>query len=280
MLVQNVQELYKLGMRRAYFLNLKIDSIVMKKFLMVFVLIAGLYSCNSDDKAIVRFSLTDAPSLKGYQALYIDLKGVEYGVGDSTWVTLPVNPAIVNIMDLTNGQDTLLAEVELEAGQTVSQVRLLLGEDNTLVLADGSSVNIKVPSGQSSGLKFNVHTAAGMTGSYKVMIDFDAERSVVVKGNGNYSLKPVVRGYIVSNTSKIFGNISPSNIPFNVMAVMNGDTIMTVSDTAQNNYFMLHGLTSGTYEVLFKDSTAAIRKTLTQEVKGGTDVDLGTVQIN
>jgi hypothetical protein len=64
------------------------------------------------------------------------------------------------------------------------------------------------------------------------------------------------------------------------MAVMNGDTIMTVSDTAQNNYFMLHGLTSGTYEVLFKDSTAAIRKTLTQEVKGGTDVDLGTVQIN
>jgi len=251
----------------------------MKKLLLGVFLLVGLISCNNDEKAVVQFSLTDAPSLKGYVALYIDVQGLQYSIGDSVWIVLPVTPGIVNLLDLTNGQDTLLAKIELENGQTVSQVRLLLGDDNTLILADGSIVNIKVPSGQSSGLKFNIHSDADLTSSYKVMIDFDVERSVVAKGNGQYSLKPVVRGYIVANTSKVFGTISPSNIPFRVITVMDGDTIVTVSDTLQNNYFMLHGLISGSYDIKFLDSVDVIRNSISVDVHGGTDLNLGRVQI-
>jgi len=259
----------------------------MKKLFIAMALLAGLSACskslfnNSDDKAVVEFSLTDAPSLKGYQALYIDVQGIEYSVDSGEWVSLPITPAVVNLMDLTNGQDTLLGNVELEAGQTISQVRLKLGEDNTLVLADGSEVSIKTPSAQTSGLKINIQSDVSMTSGYKIMIDFNAEKSIVAKGKGNggYSLKPVIRGYIVANTSRIFGHISPSKVPYNVMAIKGVDTILTVSDTLQNNYFMLHGLTSGTYDIKFINSADSVCKTLVQEVIGGTNVDLGTVQI-
>ncbi|MDD3907864.1 MAG: DUF4382 domain-containing protein [Bacteroidales bacterium] len=253
----------------------------MKRFFIGVALLGILSACdnNSENKATVSFSLTDAPSLQGYQALNVDVQGIEYAVDSGEFVSLPITPAIVNLMDLTNGKDTLLGNVELEAGQRVSQVRLILGDNNTLVLADGTEKNIKTPSAQTSGLKINIQSDVNATSGYKVMIDFDAEKSVVAKGNGTYSLKPVLRGYIVANTSKIFGYISPSKIPYRVMAIKGTDTIQTVSDTLLNNYFMLHGLISGTYDFKFLNSRDSVCKTLTQEVHGGTNVDLGTVEI-
>lgn len=251
----------------------------MKKLFLGLALLAGLSACNNSEKVDVKFALTDAPSLKGYQALYVDVQGIEYSVGDSQWVTLSITPAIVNLMDFTNGKDTLLANVELEAGQVVSQVRLLLGDNNTLILADGSEVDIKVPSGQSSGLKFNIHSEATLNSGYKVVLDFDAERSVVVKGNGQYSLKPVIRGYITANTSNVYGELVPANTPFQVRSIMNGDTIFTVSDTLLNNYFMLHGLTTGSYNIEFVDNNGVIQFESNLEVHGGTNINMGTIQI-
>jgi len=252
----------------------------MKKLLIGLSFLAILSACNnSEEKATVSFALTDAPSLKGFQAVLVELKSIEYQVDSSEFVALPMSPAIVNLMNLTNGQDTLLGNVELEAGQKISQVRLVLGDKNTLILADGSEVNIKTPSGQTSGLKVNIQSDATLTSGYKVLIDFDAEKSVVVKGNGGFSLKPVIRGYIVANTSKIYGNITPSNIPYKVMAVNGTDTILTVSDTLQNNYFMIHGLTSGLYDIKFLNATDSVCKALVQEVHGGTNINLGVVQI-
>jgi len=253
----------------------------MKNLLIGLTLLAIFSACNkSEDTARVSFSLTDAPSLKGYQAVYADVKGIEYKVDSGEFVALPISPVLVNLMDLTNGQDTLLGNVELQAGQKVSQVRLILGDNNTLVLADGSEVNIKTPSGQTSGLKFNIQSDVTLTSGYKVMIDFDAEKSVVAKGNGGFSLKPVIRGYIVANTSKLVGHILPNNVPYKVMAVKGTDTILTVSDTLQGNFFMLHGLASGTYKIQFLNSTDSICKDFLQEIHGGTDIDLGTIQIN
>ena len=252
----------------------------MKKLFLGLALLAGLSACNNaSDKIDVKFALTDAPSLKGYKALYVDVQGIEYSVGDSQWVTLSITPAIVNLTDLTNGKDTLLANVELESGQVVSQVRLLLGDNNTLVLADGSEVNIKVPSGQTSGLKFNIHTNAALNSGYRVMLDFDAERSIVAKGNGQYSLKPVIRGYITANTSTISGLLLPAHEPFQVRTILNGDTITTVSDTLIGNFFMLHGLTTGSYHLDFIDAEGNIRLDSDQEVHGGTNINMGTVQI-
>lgn len=251
----------------------------MKKLFLGFALLAGLSACNNSEKVDVKFALTDAPSLKGYQALYVDVQSIEYSIGDSLWVPLPMTSSIVNILDLTNGKDTLLANIELESGQVVSQVRMKLGENNTLVLADGTEVNVKVPSGQSSGLKFNVHSEVSLTSGYRVVIDFDAERSIVAKGNGQYSLKPVIRGYITANTSSIYGKLLPVLVPFQVRTIFNGDTVSTISDTLDTNFFQLQGLTTGSYHIEFVDAAGVIRHDIDQEVHGGTNVNLGTVQI-
>lgn len=252
----------------------------MKNLFIGLFLIAALSACtNSEDKANVSFMLTDAPSLKGYQAVYVDVQGIEYKVDSGEFVALSIIPAKINLMELTNGQDTLLGNVELEAGQRVSQVRLILGDENFLVLADGSEVNIKTPSGQTSGLKINIQSDVTVTSGYKVMIDFDAEKSVVAKGNGGFSLKPVIRGYIVANTSQLVGHITPTNVPYKVMALRGTDTILTVSDTLQGNFFMLHGLTSGTYDIQFLNSTDSVCKSFTQDIHGGSNVDLGIIEI-
>lgn len=251
----------------------------MKKLLLGFALLAGLSACNNSEKVDVKFALTDAPSLKGYQALYVDVQSIEYSIGDSLWVSLPMNPTVVNILDLTNGKDTLLANVELESGQTVSQIRMVLSDNNTLVLADGTEVNVKVPSGQTSGLKFNVHSTASLSSGYRVVIDFDAERSIVAKGNGQYSLKPVIRSYITANTSSVYGTLLPAKVPFLVRTLFNGDTVSTISDTLNANFFKLQGLTSGSYHIEFVDQSGVIRHDLDQEVHGGTNVNLGVVQI-
>jgi len=256
----------------------------MKKVSICMILMAGLMalvsSCSNDEKSTVRFSLTDAPSLQGYQALYLDVQGIQYTVGDSEFVSLPMTPAIVNLLDLTNGQDTLLGNIELNAGERVSQVRLILGDNNTLVLKDGTEVSMKVPSGQTSGLKINIHSDVELNSGYTVMIDFDAERSVVKKGNNTFSLKPVVRGFILANTSAVYGTILPSKDPMLVFTVVGNDTIQTVSDTLKSNYFRISGLNSGTYELQFVDSTDALRKKISVDIHGGTNNNLGVVDLN
>lgn len=191
-----------------------------------------------------------------------------------------MSPVEVNLMNLTNGEDTLLGNVDLKEREKVTQVRLHLGDNNTLVLANGSEVNIKTPSGQTSGIKINIQSVASVSSGYKVLIDFDAEKSVVAKGNGTYSLKPVIRGYIVANTSKVTGFIIPSKEPFKVMAVKGVDTVMTISDTLLGNFFMLHGLTTGSYDIQFLDSAGVVRKEFLRDIYGGTNVDLDTVRID
>lgn len=253
----------------------------MKRLVFGFALLVLATTCTTEneDKATVSFALTDAPSQKGYLALNVTIEGIEYSVDSGEFVALPMQAVRVNLMDFTNGTDTLLGNVELEAGEIITQVRLILGEDNTLMLADSSEVTIRIPSGEQSGIKINIQSVAEVSSGYKVLIDFDAEKSVVAKGNGTYSLKPVIRGYITANTSKLSGNIIPANIPYLVRAIKGTDTILTVSDTLQHNYFLIHGLVSGTYSLEFVDADNTIAKTLSQEIYGGTDVNLDTVRI-
>lgn len=90
---------------------------------------------------------------------------------------------------------TVLGLAEIEAGH-YGQIRLLLGTEHTIVVdaGDGPATHpLRVPSGVQTGLKlagdFDV-TEAGVT---RIVLDFDAQQSVVLGGDGRYHLKPVVR---------------------------------------------------------------------------------------
>ncbi|MEE9461172.1 MAG: DUF4382 domain-containing protein, partial [Bacteroidales bacterium] len=103
---------------------------------------------NKQEYAHVQIYLTDAPG--DYQEVNIDVVSVRVIINDSL-ISLPTNTGIYNILDFVNGKDTLLVEDEIPAGY-LSQIRLVLGEENTVKKRDGMTHNLKTPSAQQSGL--------------------------------------------------------------------------------------------------------------------------------
>lgn len=239
-------------------------------------------SCNNEDhNPQVSFYLTDAPALQGYKAVYIDIQEISYNVAGAGWRQLPLAPGIYNLMELTNGNDTLLSRVVLNDGEYIEQVRLKLGSDNAVMLADSTIVALDTPSALTSGLKINIHDSAVVYSSYSVVIDFNAEKSVVRKGNsGGYSLKPVIRGFIRENTSLLSGNILPAKVPFKVSSILGTDTMTCVSDTSRNNLFVLQGLYSGNWKVEFRSEAGSLLKSLNVDIVGGFNKNIGVIDLS
>jgi hypothetical protein len=189
--------------------------------------------------------MTDATT-NVYSAVNIDVQGVEVKTSNGASVLLNVNSGVYNLLDYSNGVDTLLAYGDVSTS-TVSQVRLILGSNNTVV-SNGDTFALATPSAQQSGLKLNVHSelVAGVT--YRMLIDFDANTSIVQEGNGSYSLKPVIRVVAQAESGSIHGTVMPAAaLPALVFAVQGSDTVSTYTDA--NGNFLLRGMAAGTYSV-------------------------------
>src|SRR5436189_1739954 len=84
--------------------------------MLLLVLASFVFTSCSKEKSTSRLSiyLTDAPA--AYDALNIDIVKVEIKTssdeGDDGWQQLPVNAGIYNLLEFTNGMDTLLSSVE------------------------------------------------------------------------------------------------------------------------------------------------------------------------
>ena len=189
--------------------------------------------------------LTDAPG--AFDALYLDIQGVEFHTDEGGWTTVnAVVPGIYNLLELRNGVDTLIARATLPAG-ILSQVRFVLGDGNSIVV-DGEEHPLKVPSGQQSGLKFNVHQELMPEGSYTVWTDFDAARSIVQTGNGSYTLKPVIRVFTELTNGRIRGTVAPMEANPIVYAIGEIDTATAIP--GDDGFFLFSGLAEGEYTVV------------------------------
>lgn len=236
------------------------------KRLIIFCLMActGLYACKDAKKSgevpqsQLAVRLTDAPG--NYEEVNIDIQRVEvnYNVESENpgLVTLNVRPGIYNLVRLTNGLDTLLADATVPPG-TIHQIRLILGPNNTVKEFGQAPVSLSVPSGMQSGIKVNFSNTLEPGSNNVILLDWDAERSVVKAGNsGIYNLKPVIRAVAVNNAGSIAGRVTPEG-RYYVMAVdANRDTASTYSQW--DGRFRLVGLKAGTYTVTATatDSTA------------------------
>lgn len=134
--------------------------------------------------------LTDAPAV--YQKVNVEIIGAEINHGDSGWISIPVKAGIYNLLELQNGVSVALADsIMLPVGK-VNQMRLILGNNNSVVTAAGT-FELKVPSGEESGLKVNLDADVQANKTLDVLLDFDAGASVVEQGNASFSLKPVIK---------------------------------------------------------------------------------------
>jgi hypothetical protein len=202
--------------------------------------------------------LTDSPG--DYQAVWIDIQKVMIDTaamdssGEGGWKEVPLlRPGLYNLLDFRNGDDTILAGVDVPAG-TLSQIRLVLGDKSYLVLNDGTEVPLTTPSAQQSGLKLNLHADLQQGIPYSLVLDFDAARSIVKAGNsGKYLLKPVIRTFAKEAGGAMEGVVLPDSAHAHVIAVTDNDTLGAVPD--DKGYFKFCGVNDGTYRLLFLADT-------------------------
>ncbi len=186
--------------------------------------------------------MTDAPA--AYTAVNIDLKAVEL-TGQGKTVTLNTTAGIYNLLNFSNGVDTLIATGDLEM-EKVQQIRLILGSNNSIV-SNGITYPLTIPSGSESGLKLQVHQDLEAGVAYQVLLDFDANQSIVEAGNGTYHLKPVIRTVETALSGAIKGQLSVPNVAAVITATSNGVNYSSVPNAAGD--FIIKGLPAGSYTV-------------------------------
>jgi hypothetical protein len=280
-------------------------------FLLISILVCSCTSFENepgnkelDTLAHIAIRLTDRPG--DYKQVIIDIKEVQVNSDEKEggWKTLDVQAGKYDLLKLTNGLDTLLGVVDLPPGN-ISQLRLILGEDNYVTLKSGRTVKLQTPSAQHSGLKVKVDTKLEAGFEYNILLDFDAARSIVRTGGGKYKLKPVIRSIVevlgdvqepgagpgtvpgpgpgstpgtVSPFGGIRGIVSPAASNPAIHAILGTDTVSTMVDA--NGRFLIGGLDGGAYKLVFDPIDGYLQEELDNVmVVAGDTTDVGTVGI-
>ena len=231
---------------------------------------------NSDGKTPVKVRMTDAPL--DVDAVLIDLLEVNIKMEEEGWVTLNTNAGIYNLLDFSNGKDTVIANDTLPSG-AVKEIRLVLGENNHVVV-DGDTFALTIPSGSSSGLKIKFDGTFTANQLAEIKIDFDAAMSIKKENSGDYKLRPVIR--IIAkedNDTKLEGQLKPEGARANVFAILNGDTLSGAITDSEGEFEMI-GLLAGTYNLAIMPDTLYADTTISNvNMVLGVKTDLGDIQL-
>lgn len=223
---------------------------------------------NSNDAAqtsAIKVRLVDAPG--DYKEVNIDVRDIMIknttDSGDQGWVSIgntPTGGKIYNLLDLTGGVSLMLTDTLIPSAY-LGQVRLLLGDKNTVMLKDGTIQSLSTPSAQQSGLKLKVNQTLLGGVSYDFLLDFDVNRSIVVQAgaSGKYNLHPVVRVTTAATSGVIKGTIANMTVAKQVLvSVLVGTEIVSTYANAEG-LFQLNGIPPGTYIVtLTPDLTSGL----------------------
>jgi hypothetical protein len=235
----------------------------LKNLVFAFVVALVFAACSKDSnesgKALLNVRLTDVPA--DFVAVNIDLQGVQINLANDSngWIALAGVPVgVYNLLDFAAGADTLIASDFLKPGY-YNQIRLILGSNNSIDVKEGDAVVnylLKVPSGSTSGLKLNLHKDLRAGVAYTILLDFDAARSVVKKGNGDFSLKPVIRMSMAAESGSIMGKVHPDSISgfVYIYKTLPTDTIASTFLNDMGEY-MLKGIAPETYVLRVVPST-------------------------
>ena len=114
---------------------------------------------------------------------------------DAHWVQLNTHVGIYDLLKLRNNVATVLAENKgLPVGK-VTQLRLIVGTQNTVVVG-GQVFKLFVPGGFQTGIKILVREVLNLNGNGQgltIKLDFNADKSIILTDDGRYILKPVIK---------------------------------------------------------------------------------------
>jgi hypothetical protein len=224
-------------------------------------------SCSKNDKSTgtssrLQVSLTDSPD-PSVKEVWVDIQQIEILMGDTSKPIIlnGSHPGVYNLLDFSDGKDTLLADATIPPG-TISQIRLILGDNNYIITTDDIKIPLKTPSAQESGLKVQIHQEVTGGILYRLTLDFDAGRSIVKAGNsGNYLLKPVLRIIsLIPSGGDILGVVIPDSAKTFVYAIQGLDTIASTTTDTSNGNFLFKDIPAGNYSLIFLPSDTTLKQ--------------------
>ena len=220
-----------------------------------------VFSCNDSENsananAKLSIKLVDEPG--DFENVFIEVIDVmvkyenenEDDNDENGWESIGIiSPGIYDLLELTGGISLQLIDNEEIQTGTIKQIRLLLGNENSVVLeGEVEARELKTPSAQQSGLKVMVNEPILSGFNYDFILDFNVDESIVMAGNsGNIILKPVLRASLEVNSGSIIGNVLPSDVAIEIEAtngVINASTF-----TNDLGDFEISGLPEGIYTV-------------------------------
>lgn len=159
----------------------------------------GLFivGCTKDEmnngKMMVK--MTDAPA--DFTEVNVEVQEIQVHYANNNnntngWVTLNTNAGIYNLLDLQNDVSVVIVDPQDLSVGKITQMRLILGQQNTVATTD-SIYPLKLSSQDETGLKIVTPFNIVANKTISILVDFDAEQSVVVEGDGSFRLKPVIK---------------------------------------------------------------------------------------
>ncbi|CAG9183739.1 hypothetical protein LMG23992_05068 [Cupriavidus laharis] len=222
--------------------------------------------------------MTDAPAC-GFDHVFVTVNKVRVHAsadadpGGNGWVDIDVSPARkIDLLSLTNGVLSTLGQTALPAG-TYQQVRLVLDANrgggssgalaNSVVPTGGTEQSLDTPSAVQSGIKINRPFTVSAGTLTDLVLDFDACKSVVTRGNGSFGLKPVVTAIPTVVSGAVTGVVG-SAPGARVYAERNGVVVKATVADANGNFILSpieQSSTAGAVDVVVVPGAANSRGT-------------------
>jgi hypothetical protein len=214
----------------------------------------------------LRLAITDAPAC-GYDAVHVTIDRIRVnqnanaGDVDSGWSEIVLSPAKrVELLSLSNGVLEELGQTALPAGK-YTQLRLVLAPNdaadplaNSVTPTGGAETALTTPSAQQSGLKLNVDIDVASNQLADFVLDFNACKSIVKRGNsGQYNLKPVIN--VIPRLSaagmRVVGYLSQAMVQANaeVSLQLNGVPVKATGPDVTGQ-FILYPVPVGAYDLV------------------------------
>lgn len=168
-------------------------KIIMATIVVAMMAFSGCRKTAPQETGKMTVKMTDAPG--DYKEVNVEIDAVMvYYPADSMnpsrgWVTLNTRAGVYNLLKYQNNASVDLAHNEMPQGR-ITKVRFMLGKRNTLVKQSGGTFDLAVFSNTETATTMNVNEEIRPNSHLVILVDFDAEKSIMVEGLGAFSLKP------------------------------------------------------------------------------------------
>lgn len=157
-------------------------------------------SSSSTGTGTMNLSITDAPVDDADQVI-VEFTGVEIKPSGGSSFSIDFDaPRQIDLLAYTGGIAADLLNGETLAAGDYEWIRLKVNAsqggdpaDDSYIVIGGVPHELRIPSGQESGLKLNRPITIPADGSTSFTIDFDLRKSVHERAGGIYNLRPTLR---------------------------------------------------------------------------------------